>query len=242
LVALTVYVVVAVGLTDCVPLKGAEPESPAVHETVVAFVVDHASVDDPPEVMLVGFAESVAVGSCATAGLIVRVAGPDFEGSKTDVAVTVATVVLAIDEEVATFPVWSIVAALAGVTLIAHVTAGDGLLVPFTVAANCWLVPAVTVAAGGLTTTDDTVVVVPPPPDPEGPAPQPVATRDGIEMVKATTKPTDSLDAILDKNAAKLLLPRIDVSSEVPEYYYWDSKKQGWPEFRSALSCSGALR
>lgn len=114
------------GLTDVVPLDAAEPERPAVHVTDVAFVVDHVSVDELPLVMLVGFADSVTVGSCAAIGLIVTVAEPDFVVSSTEVAVMVAVVVTVIVEEVVSFPFASIVATvagLAGLRLTDHVTA-----------------------------------------------------------------------------------------------------------------------
>jgi hypothetical protein len=58
-VATSEYVVVAVGDILCDPFAAtAAPFS----VTVVAFEVVHVSVDDPPLVMLVGFALSVAFG------------------------------------------------------------------------------------------------------------------------------------------------------------------------------------
>ena len=52
-----------VGETDCVPEIGFVPVQPpvAVHE--VAFDELHANVDEPPEVIDVGEAESVTVGN-----------------------------------------------------------------------------------------------------------------------------------------------------------------------------------
>ena len=71
-----VYVGVAVGVTDCVPLVALVPVQPllAVHE--VAFVELHESVADPPVVIEVGFADRVAVGGVG--------------GNVTDETVTVA--------------------------------------------------------------------------------------------------------------------------------------------------------
>ena len=61
-VAVIVYVVVAVGLTDLVPDVATAP-MPLSIVTDVAFVLDQVSVDDCPEVMLVGFAVMVTVGA-----------------------------------------------------------------------------------------------------------------------------------------------------------------------------------
>jgi hypothetical protein len=55
-------VVVAVGLTDLVPDKATAP-MPWLIETVVAFVLDQVSVDDAPDVIDVGDALIVTVGS-----------------------------------------------------------------------------------------------------------------------------------------------------------------------------------
>jgi hypothetical protein len=60
-VAVRVYVVVALGLTDVLPFWGWLP-MPLSIETVVAFVVVHERVEDCPGAMLVGFAVNVAIG------------------------------------------------------------------------------------------------------------------------------------------------------------------------------------
>ena len=59
LLATSVYVVVVVGETTRDPLAATAAPSSVI---VVAFAVDHESVDDWPLLMLVGFAFSVAVG------------------------------------------------------------------------------------------------------------------------------------------------------------------------------------
>lgn len=61
-VAVSVYVVVEAGLTLVFPETGLLP-TPLSMETVVAFVVDHVSVDDWPAMIDVGDAEKVAVGA-----------------------------------------------------------------------------------------------------------------------------------------------------------------------------------
>ena len=61
LVAVTVYVVVAVGLTDLVPDAVTVPMLWSI-ETVVAFVLDQVSVDAAPDVIEVGEALIVTVG------------------------------------------------------------------------------------------------------------------------------------------------------------------------------------
>jgi hypothetical protein len=61
-VAVIVYVVVAVGLTDLVPDVPTAP-IPLSIVTEVAFVLDQVNVDDCPEVMVVGLADSVTVGA-----------------------------------------------------------------------------------------------------------------------------------------------------------------------------------
>ena len=59
LVATSEYVAVAVGETVCDPLAATAAPFSVI---VVAFEVDHESVEDWPLLMLVGFAFSVAVG------------------------------------------------------------------------------------------------------------------------------------------------------------------------------------
>jgi len=65
--------VFVVGETDCVPEIGFVPVQPpvAVHE--VAFDELHANVDEPPEVIDVGEAESVTVGNDGGVGMLVTV-------------------------------------------------------------------------------------------------------------------------------------------------------------------------
>lgn len=59
-VAVPVYVVVTVGDTACVPAAtGVTAPIPWLREKVVAFWVVHESVEEPPELMVVGFAVSV---------------------------------------------------------------------------------------------------------------------------------------------------------------------------------------
>lgn len=120
---------------------------------------------------------------------------------------TEAVVLPVIDEEAENFPVASTVPSPAGLT--DHVTVWLGLLAPLTVAANCWLAPAMTVAVPGETTTEVTVAAVlpSPPVPPPPPPPQPAATKS--ERVTATARPRDSL--FVNKNAAKPLPLRIDV-------------------------------
>jgi hypothetical protein len=63
-VAVPVYVVFAVGETDFVPeATGVEVPTPLSMKKVVAFVVFHDNVEDEPDGIAVGFAESVHVGA-----------------------------------------------------------------------------------------------------------------------------------------------------------------------------------
>jgi hypothetical protein len=71
LVAVTVYVVVAVGLTDLVPDAVTVPMLWSI-ETVVAFVLDQVSVDAAPDVMEVGEALIATVGSVGGAAVVVK--------------------------------------------------------------------------------------------------------------------------------------------------------------------------
>ena len=78
LVAVTVYVVLEVGLTDLVPDAVTVP-MPWSMATVVAFVLDQVSVDAPPEMMEAGEALNVAVGrvgAAVTVTVAVRVTEP----------------------------------------------------------------------------------------------------------------------------------------------------------------------
>lgn len=61
-VHVSVYEVVAVGLTICVPLVASEPFQPPEAVHAVAFVLDHVSVELLPAVMLAGLAASDTVG------------------------------------------------------------------------------------------------------------------------------------------------------------------------------------
>ena len=70
--------VVEVGLTDLVPDAATVPMLWSI-ETVVAFVLDHVSVDDAPDVIDVGEALIVTVGSgggALTVTVAVAVAEP----------------------------------------------------------------------------------------------------------------------------------------------------------------------
>src|SRR6267378_2556580 len=71
LVATSEYVVVAVGETICDPLPATAAPFSVI---VVAFEVDHESVDDWPLLMLVGFAFSMAVGIGGGGAVTVTVA------------------------------------------------------------------------------------------------------------------------------------------------------------------------
>jgi hypothetical protein len=83
-----VYIVVAVGETDCDPLV---PTGAPFSVTETAFVVFHDSIDVPPLVMLVGFAEIVAVGAGAfTVTVAVAVADTPDALVATSVYVVVA--------------------------------------------------------------------------------------------------------------------------------------------------------
>ncbi len=66
--------VVAVGETDCVPLVALVPLHPLEAVQLVALVDDHVSVDDCPLVMLVGFADNVAVGAGVGAFTVILIA------------------------------------------------------------------------------------------------------------------------------------------------------------------------
>jgi hypothetical protein len=114
---------VAVGLTVMVsPFSGiVMPVNPPAPVTEVAFAIAMVSVDEPPAVMLAGFAVIVAVGGCAAAGLIVNVAVPDFVVSCVEVAVIVAVVIAVIVEDEAKAPEDEMLPAPEGLTL--HVTA-----------------------------------------------------------------------------------------------------------------------
>lgn len=65
LVAIKVYGVVTVGLTDWEPLA---PTVAPFNVTETALVVLHVSIDDWPLMIVVGFADSVAVGAGSTVG------------------------------------------------------------------------------------------------------------------------------------------------------------------------------
>jgi hypothetical protein len=73
--AVSVYVVVAVGLTETDPLSGCVPVTPLI-ETVVTFVVVQLSVDDCPAVIRDGLAtkETTAGGAAAAVTSMVAVA------------------------------------------------------------------------------------------------------------------------------------------------------------------------
>jgi len=71
LVATSEYVVVAVGETICDPLAATAAPFSVI---VVAFEVDHESVDDWPLLMLAGFAFSMAVGIGGGGAVTVTVA------------------------------------------------------------------------------------------------------------------------------------------------------------------------
>jgi hypothetical protein len=58
-----VYVVLAVGVTLCVPDVASVPDHPPVAVQLVAFVDDHESVDGLPEVITVGVADNESVGA-----------------------------------------------------------------------------------------------------------------------------------------------------------------------------------
>jgi hypothetical protein len=74
--AVSVYVVVVVGLTLAVPDTGLLP-TPLSIEIVVALVEDQVSVDDWPALIDVGDAEKVAVGAgCVTVTVAVFVVVP----------------------------------------------------------------------------------------------------------------------------------------------------------------------
>ena len=76
--AVSVYVVVDVGLTPTDPLSAWLP-TPLSIETVVAFVVVQVSVDDWPLMIDVGDAEKVAVGAAApTVTVACFVGGDEF--------------------------------------------------------------------------------------------------------------------------------------------------------------------
>ena len=74
-VAVSVYVVVAVGDTLRLPDAATVP-IPWLMVTDVAFAVLHVSVDDCPELMVVGDADSEAVGSELTVTVAVSVSLP----------------------------------------------------------------------------------------------------------------------------------------------------------------------
>jgi hypothetical protein len=63
--------VVAIGLTDLVPDAATVP-MPWLIETVVAFVLDHVKIDAAPDVMEVGEALIVTVGSVGGAPVVVK--------------------------------------------------------------------------------------------------------------------------------------------------------------------------
>jgi hypothetical protein len=58
--------VVAAGETLCVPLVAFEPDQPPLAVQEAALVLDQVSVEEPPESMVVGLAERVAVGAGST--------------------------------------------------------------------------------------------------------------------------------------------------------------------------------
>src|SRR5947209_1599277 len=74
-VAVSVYVVVAAGLTPIDPLTGWLP-TPLSIDTVVALLLVQVSVDDWPALIDVGAAENVAVG----AGVLATVTVPCADG------------------------------------------------------------------------------------------------------------------------------------------------------------------
>lgn len=78
-VAVAVYVVVAVGLTDCVPPVGwrvYELPSVPVIVTAVALLAVTVSVDELPEVMEVGLAVMLTVGGGAELPILPTLAHP----------------------------------------------------------------------------------------------------------------------------------------------------------------------
>jgi hypothetical protein len=62
-VHVSVYVVVAVGDTDCVPLVVCDPLQPPLAVHPLAFVLDQVSVELAPNVIELGLAVSVTVGA-----------------------------------------------------------------------------------------------------------------------------------------------------------------------------------
>ena len=70
-VQVRVYTVVAVGMTDCVPDVGCEPDQPPEAVQEVVFADDQDNVDDSPPAMDVGDAESDTEGRGCGATLTV---------------------------------------------------------------------------------------------------------------------------------------------------------------------------
>jgi hypothetical protein len=79
---------VLVGLTLCVPLVTSAPVQPPLAVQEVAFVLDQVRVEVLPEAIVVGLAETAAVGG-AGAAVTVTVAVAPIDLSATEVAVKV---------------------------------------------------------------------------------------------------------------------------------------------------------
>jgi hypothetical protein len=147
---------VTVGETLCVPLVAFVPLQLPLAVQEVALVLDHVSVEMPPEVIVIGLAESVTVGVEAVEEVTVAVAVALLVESATEIAFIVTEA----GDGTAAGAVYRPAAEIVPLVALPPATPFTCQVTPLfcesfeTVAVNCCVCPVFTLAVAGVTLTE----------------------------------------------------------------------------------------